>query len=92
MPKTLTIIKAEYVKGYKIKLLFSDNEEKTINFEPFLKQATNPMTRKFLDINKFKKFKIEYGDLIWDNYEMCFPIIDLYEDNILRNIPSHQAA
>lgn len=92
MSKTTAIIKAEYVKGYKIKLVFSDGKERTINFEPFLKQAANPMTRKFLDINKFKKFKIEYGDLIWNDYEMCFPIIDLYEDNILRNIPSPRVA
>jgi len=44
------------------------------------------MTRKFLDINEFKKFKIEYGDLVWNDYEMCFPIIDLYEDNILKDL------
>lgn len=29
-----------------------------------------------------KKFKIEFGDLVWGNYEMCFPIWDLYEGNI----------
>ncbi len=81
----LTIKNAEYIKGYQIKLVFSDQKERIINFEPFLKQAQNPMTRKFLDIDEFKKFKIEYGDLIWNDYEMCFPIIDLYEDNILKN-------
>ena len=81
----LAIKNAEYIKGYQIKLVFSDQKERIINFEPFLKQAQNPMTRKFLDIDEFKKFKIEYGDLIWNDYEMCFPIIDLYEDNILKN-------
>ncbi|HLP46026.1 MAG TPA: DUF2442 domain-containing protein [Candidatus Kapabacteria bacterium] len=89
----LTIIAAEYIKDYKIRLVFSGNEERIIDFEPFLKLAGNPMTRKLLDINEFKKFKIEYGDLIWNDYEMCFPIIDLYENNILRNIsPAAQAA
>ncbi|MCX6583441.1 MAG: hypothetical protein NT166_24965 [Candidatus Aminicenantes bacterium] len=43
-------------------------------------------------MNAFKKFKIEYGDLIWNDYEMCFPIMDLYENNILRNMPSVRAA
>jgi hypothetical protein len=81
----IAIKNAEYIKGYKIKLVFSDKKERIINFEPFLKQAQNPMTRKFLDIDEFRKFKIEYGDLIWNDYEMCFPIIDLYEDNILKN-------
>ena len=88
----LTIIAAEYIKDYKIRLVFFGNEERIIDFEPFLKLANNPMTRKFLDINEFKKFKIEYGDLIWNDYEMCFPIIDLYENNILRNMPAAQVA
>jgi hypothetical protein len=88
----LAIKSAEYIKGYKIKMVFSDFKERIINFEPFLKQAQNPMTRKFLDIDEFKKFKIEYGDLIWNDYEMCFPIIDLYEDNILNNKDISSAA
>ncbi len=88
----LVLIEAEYIKDYRIKLVFSGNEERIINFEPFLRFSTNPMTRKFLDINEFKKFTIEFGDLVWNDYEMCFPIIDLYEDNILKNIPSNRAA
>jgi hypothetical protein len=85
---TLKIIKAEYIEDYKIRLVFSDGKENTVDFQSFLRQAQNPMTRKFLDINEFKKFKIEYGDLLWNDYEMCFPIIDLYEDNILKEISS----
>jgi len=88
----LKITNAEYVKDYKIKLVFSDNKERTINFEHFLKQAGSAMTRKFLNINEFKKFKIEYGDLVWNDYEMCFPIIDLYEDNILKDWEFSSAA
>ena len=84
----LSIMNAEYIKGYKIKLTFSDNKEKTINFEPFLNRSRNPMTRKYLDINEFKKFKLEYGDLIWNDYELCFPIIDLYEDNLVKDLSS----
>ena len=87
----LSIVKAEYIKDYKIKLVFSDGKENTINFEPFLNSSGNPMTRKFLDLNEFKKFKIEYGDLIWNDYELCFPIIDLYEDNIIKDISRHVA-
>ena len=88
----LEITSAEYIKDYKIRLIFSDRKERIINFKPFLEQARNPMTRKFLDINEFKKFKIEYGDLVWNDYEMCFPIIDLYEDNILKDLEFSTAA
>ncbi|MCP4154183.1 MAG: DUF2442 domain-containing protein [bacterium] len=80
----LTIIKAEYISGYAIKLVFSDGTVKNIDFEDFLQRSKNPMTRKFLDRNEFKSFKIEYGDLVWSDYELCFPIIDLYEDNISK--------
>lgn len=82
----LAIIEAEYIKDYKIKVVFSDKKKSTIDFQPFLNQALNPMTRKFLDITEFKKFKIEYGDLIWNDYEMCFPIIDLYENDLFKNL------
>ena len=88
----LQIEKADYIKDYKIKLVFSDKKEWIINFQPFLEHARNPMTRKFLDINEFKKFKIEYGDLVWNDYELCFPIIDLYEDNILKDLEFSSAA
>lgn len=52
--------------------MISDNKENTIDFQPFLKQAKNSMTKKFFDINEFKKFKNGYGDLIWNDYEMYF--------------------
>ena len=48
----------------------------------FLNNAKNPMTRKYLDKKVFKNFSINYGDIIWNDYEMCFPIWDLHEGNI----------
>jgi hypothetical protein len=78
----ISIQNADYIGKYKIKFLFSDGVEKTIDFGIFLKQAKNPMTKKYLDENLFKQFKVEYGDIIWNDYEMCFPIWDLYEGKI----------
>ena len=78
----ISINKAEYIKDYKILLAFSDEKTQTIDFESFLKNARNPMTTKYLDKTLFKNFKIEYGDLIWNDYEMCFPIWDLHEGKI----------
>ena len=78
----ISINKAEYVGEYKIKLFFSDGIERLIDFSSFLKNAKNPMTRKYLDKEMFKNFSIEYGDVIWNDYEMCFPKWDLYEGKI----------
>ena len=78
----ISINKAEYLGDYKIKLWFSDGMEKEVDFDLFLRNAKNPMARKYLDKKLFSNFKIEYGDIIWNDYEMCFPIWDLYEGKI----------
>jgi hypothetical protein len=78
----ISINNAEYIGEYKIKFLFSDGVERLIDFSRFLNHAKNPMTKKYLDKNLFKKYSIEYGDIIWNDYEMCFPIWDLHEGKI----------
>lgn len=78
----VSIDKAVYLDGYKIKFNFSDGVSQTIDFESFLKSAKNPMTKKYLDKEKFKNFSIEYGDIVWNDYELCFPIWDLHEGRI----------
>lgn len=40
------------------------------------------MTKKYMDKDKFKDFTIEYGDIVWNDYELCFPIWDLHEGKI----------
>ena len=78
----ISIDKAEYVGEYKIKFLFSDRVERLIDFYGFLKNAKNTMTKKYLDKKLFMEYSIEYGDIIWNDYEMCFPIWDLHEGKI----------
>jgi len=75
----VSILNAEYVGEYGIKFSFSDKTEKVIDFSGFLTNARNPMTTKYLDKQLFRKFYIEYGDIVWNDYEMCFPIWDLHE-------------
>ncbi len=76
------IEKAEYVNGYKIHIQFSDGVEQTVDFENFLKEAKNPMTKKYLNKKLFRAFSIEHGDMMWNDFEMCFPIWDLHEGKI----------
>jgi hypothetical protein len=78
----ISIDKADYIGDYKIKFSFSDGIERVIDFDNFLSNAKNPMTRKYLDKQLFIKYSIEYGDIIWNDYEMCFPIWDLHEGTI----------
>jgi hypothetical protein len=78
----ITIDKAEYVGGYIINVKFSDGVERNIDFSTFLQNAKNPMTKKYLDKELFQSFSVEFGDLIWNDYEMCFPLWDLHEGRI----------
>jgi len=78
----IQVEKADYLADYKIFFNFSDGVKRIVDFEYFLQSSKNPMTRKFLDKGEFANFRIEFGDVIWDDYVMCFPIWDLHEGKI----------
>jgi hypothetical protein len=80
--KIINIEKAKYINDYKIKFQFNDKTEKIVDFNVFLSTSKNPMTRKYLNENYFKKYKLSYGDIIWGDYEICFPIWDIYSGSI----------
>lgn len=78
----ISIEKADYLGDYVIRLKFSDGIERSIDFSNFLRNARNPMTKKYLDKDLFQSFSLDYGDIVWNDYEMCFPIWDLHQGNI----------
>ncbi len=79
---TIEITQAEYLSNYRIRLKFNDCNERLVDFEPFLRNSRHPEIRKYMNPDVFKQFKIEYGDLIWNDYDLCFSISDLYEGKI----------
>ena len=74
----LNIVNACWTKGYSLELEFSDGSRKSVDFEPFLSAAVQPDIRKYLDKDRFKGFTISYGNLVWNDYDLCFSIEDLY--------------
>lgn len=78
----ISITSAEYIQDYQIKFSFSDGMERVIDFSAFLQNARNPMTTKYLGKKLFRNYTVEYGDIVWNDYEMCFPIWDLHEGKI----------
>jgi hypothetical protein len=80
----LEVTEAKYVSGYKLLLTFSDGAVRVVDFGPFLEKARNPDTTDFRDLKKFKSFHIDAGDLMWGDYQMIFPIMDLYRGTILK--------
>ena len=81
-PVYLEIIEAEYVSGYQIRLAFKDGTKRVMDFEPFLRNAQNPDLTDYRQMRKFKSFRLHHGDLVWGDYQMIFPIIDLYRGEI----------
>jgi len=84
-PATINIVAAELVGDFRIHLQFDDGIEQTVDFKPFLTHALHPDIRAWLDPARFAAFRLEYGELIWGDYDLCFPVIDLYRNQIEHN-------
>ena len=78
----LNVNAARWVSGYQLEITFSDGTSRLVDFEVFLKEADQPEVRKYLEIEKFKGFTITFGNLVWNDYDLCFSIEDLYSDSI----------
>ncbi len=82
MTDVINITTAKQISDYQIFLQFDDKSEQLINFKPFLSRSRHPAIREWLDLEKFSTFRIEHGELIWGDYDLCFPIADLYRNEI----------
>ena len=83
--KTILFIEdAQYLEDYKISLKFNDGAKRVVDFKDFLQKAKHPDIQKYKDIEKFKSFEISYGDLEWNDYELAFPVADLYNNTIVN--------
>ena len=81
---TLSITKANYIGDFAIRLFFTDGNQQLVDFKPFLEQAKHPTVRKYLSEEQFKNFQIKDGNLDWNDFDMCFPIVDLYRNLIVK--------
>ena len=82
MSKIISIKKAKYIDGYKIALMFNDGKKNILDFKNFIVSSTHPEIQKYKDMQLFKNFSLSYGDLEWNDYDLAFPIHDLYVGKI----------
>ncbi len=75
---SMDLTDAQWVFGHVLELSFSDGFSHRVDFEPFLSRSMQPEIREYLDVDKFKAFSISFGNLVWNDYALCFPIEDLY--------------
>ena len=74
----MEIKSVRYIGDYAIRIFFSDGSDKLIDFKPFLESSVHPSIRKYLDETKFKEYQIVDGNINWNDYELIFPIEDLF--------------
>ncbi len=78
----LDVTRARWISGNLLEISFSDGFSRQVDFEPFLSGSGLPDIRKYLDVEKFKAVSISFGNLVWNDYDMCFSIEDLYAGSI----------
>ncbi len=76
--REINILRAEPDGDYRLRLRFDDGAIQTVDFLPFLLGSHHPDIRAFLDPGRFASFRLEYGELVWGDFALCFPAMDLY--------------
>ena len=80
----IEIESAKYAGNFVIHLDFNDGISQRVDFKPFLNTVLHPTVRQYLDEVKFQQFAISDGNLNWNDYEMIFPLEELYNGQIKR--------
>jgi hypothetical protein len=81
---------AKYTRDYKIELEFNDGKVQIVDFGPFLNLSGHSEVRKYLVLDEFKKFQIIDGDLDWNDFDLTFPIWDLYMNRLTKSVNSEE--
>jgi len=64
MNPLVRVTNAEHVSRYRLRLKFSDGDERTVDFSPWLR---GPVFEAIRRITEFKKFFISGGTVCWPN-------------------------
>lgn len=78
----ISVVTAIFIGDYAIRIFFNDGKSKLVDFKTFLEKSSHPSIKKYLDEDKFKQFKVIDGNLNWNDYELIFPVADLYNGKI----------
>ena len=60
----IEVVKAEYIDGYKLLLLFNNGERRIVDLSDYLKGTVFAPLK---DINFFKRFSIKFNTVEWEN-------------------------
>lgn len=79
----ITIVEATYKAPLSVKLTFSDGFQRVVNIGAYIERNPHPQYNSYISEKKFKKFRIECGNIVWGkNWDLVFPIENLYKGTI----------
>jgi len=76
------LARATFAGGHKLRLDFADGKVVTVDFGPFLRSARHPDLRRYLKKENFARYVVEDGQLHWNDFDLVFPLTELYEGKI----------
>jgi hypothetical protein len=79
IPATIEITDAKFASNFTLALTFSDGKKHCVDFASFLKTSQHPEVQKYLNPKQFKRYSIWNGDLMWGDFDLIFPVADLYQ-------------
>lgn len=88
----INIVKPQAAGEHRLHLAFDDGKEQIVDFLPFLSRSQHPEIPQWLNPAGFSSFRLEYGELVWRDWGLCFPIMDLYRNDLLLQHPLDTAA
>jgi protein associated with RNAse G/E len=78
----IKVSQAIKVGDYSLEIKFSDGKINQIDFQEFLEKSVHPEIRKYLDQALFEAFEVKDGNVSWNDYDLIFPMADLYSGKI----------
>lgn len=58
---------AEYLDNYRLKILFSDNAQGTVDLEKTIRMDHRAIFKELQDIDKFRRFRVDADTIVWEN-------------------------
>lgn len=84
-PTELKVQSADYLADFVLRIHFNDSSEQLVDFKHFLQMSAHPAIKKYQNEELFKNFRIIDGNLNWNDFDMIFPIEDLYNGQIVKS-------
>ncbi len=80
--KTIAVRKAQVIEAFVLSVEFTDGKRTRVDIGPFLTKSKLPDIAKYRNAKQFARCEIVGGNVIWGDYEMLFPVAELYAGSI----------